>query len=415
MELGGREILIALGALLIVAILLDGFRRVRRAGKGRLRVKRRRQPIFDNDDFDEFGSELPNGKARVVSFRDEDSAEQFSQTIKANRQLNDSRLTAPFRRPEQEQEPVVDTGAVSGQGPDPLGEEPSYADAMASVDASTVEVSAVDASTVDVSTVDASALEPTAGEGAFDQIEITQGSEDRARIERETQFSLFGAATADEDDGLIARPITTGGERASHESAPVKLVKKGRKRKKSSKERLAKERPAQDKPAKSRANKSKTAGAQAPVQPRQSDIDDDVVILHLMAEQGQVFQGDDLLKAVVDNGLRYGSLKIFHRHVREDGSGDVLFSMANSVNPGTFELNAMGEFSTPGVTFMMVMDDSEDPLGTFDLMLACIHGVNSAIGGDLKDQQRSALSRQTAEHYRQRIMDFKRRRLAAGA
>jgi len=108
-------------------------------------------------------------------------------------------------------------------------------------------------------------------------------------------------------------------------------------------------------------------------------------------------------------------LKIFHRHEREDGSGDVLFSMANSVNPGTFELNAMGEFVTPGVTFMMVLADSEDPLGTFNLMLECIHGVNSAIGGELKDEQRSALSQQTAEHYRQRIMDFNRRRLTANA
>ena len=75
----------------------------------------------------------------------------------------------------------------------------------------------------------------------------------------------------------------------------------------------------------------------------------------------------------------------------------------------------MDEFSTPGVTFMMVMEDSDDPLGTFDMMLECIHGVNSAIGGELKDQQRSALSQQTAEHYRQRIMDFNRRRLTANA
>mgnify|MGYP003654555051 FL=1 len=134
-----------------------------------------------------------------------------------------------------------------------------------------------------------------------------------------------------------------------------------------------------------------------------------------MAEPGAVFQGEELLKAVVNHGLRYGSLKIFHRHVREDGSGDVLFSMANSINPGTFELNSMDEFSTPGVTFMMVMEDSDDPLGTFDMMLECIHGVNSAIGGELKDQQRSALSQQTAEHYRQRIMDFNRRRLTANA
>ncbi len=356
MELGGREILIALGALLIVAILLDGFRRVRRAGKGRLRVKRRKQPIFEEDGFEEFGSELPSGKARVVGFRDDDSAEQLSQTIKAKREFNESRLTAPFRQVE----PVA-TGFdenVSLTNSPAEGSE-SYAEPV-------------------------TALAPS-DEQQHDGVE-------------ETQISLFSDGqntTPDEEDSEPGDDSIAG--------RVARIVKKRGSTK------ISKE-----KPVKTRARKSKAAANKSSDGAKQVDIDDEVVVLHLMAEQGGVFQGDDLLKAVVNNGLRYGSLKIFHRHVREDGSGDVLFSMANSVNPGTFELNSMGEFSTPGVTFMMVMGDSEDPLGTFDLMLECIHGVNSAIGGELKDQQRSVLSQQTAEHYRQSIMDFNRRRLAAG-
>ena len=52
MEFGGREILIGLGLLLVIAILLDGFRRSRSRREGKLRVRRRRQPIFNDDDLD---------------------------------------------------------------------------------------------------------------------------------------------------------------------------------------------------------------------------------------------------------------------------------------------------------------------------------------------------------------------------
>lgn len=366
MELGGREILIALGALLIVAILLDGFRRVRRAGKGKLRVKRRRQPIFEGDDFDEFGSELPGGGARVVAFRDEDDAEQLSQAIKANRKSDPSRVTLPFRETET---------TATEHAEDNL----------------TAEEFVRDSGDLTENTVTQnSAIEPN---------KIVE-TDERA----ESQFSLFDeeASALNKDNEPPQSPVTTSND-GGNESK--RTTKKGHKSK-----------AAKSHTARGRVGNTKAQQDRSTKKPSSSEIaEDEVIILHLMARQGEVFQGDELLKALIDNGLRYGSLKIFHRHEREDGSGDVLFSMANSVNPGTFELNAMGEFLTPGVTFMMVLADSEDPLGTFDLMLECIHGINSAIGGELKDQQRSALSQQTAEHYRQRIMDFNRRRLTANA
>ena len=378
MELGGREILIALGALLIVAILLDGFRRVRRAGKGKLRVKRRRQPIFEGDDFDEFGSELPGGGARVVAFRDEDGAEQLSQTIKANRECDPNRVTSPFRQTEATAtERVEDSSAVQ----EPLTESEGLIETDGLMEADGLMESTV---------AQQSAVQPN---------KIVETGE-RA----ESQFSLFEeeASALDKSGETQQSPAAPVNATSTESKVTKKKTRKSRAEKgKSAKDRASKRKAQQGKPAK---NPSATETA-----------DDEVIILHLMAEQGEVFQGDELLKALITNGLRYGSLKIFHRHEREDGSGDVLFSMANSVNPGTFELNAMGEFLTPGVTFMMVLADSEDPLVTFDLMLECIHGINSAIGGELKDQQRSALSQQTAEHYRQRIMDFNRRRLTANA
>ncbi|OUS09429.1 cell division protein ZipA [Gammaproteobacteria bacterium 53_120_T64] len=363
MELGSREILLALGGLLIVAILLDGLRRVRSAGRGKLRVKRRRQPIFDDDDFDEYGSELPSGKARVVSVRGQGCAAELSQTIKSNRESDASRLTSPFRQMDAE----------------------SVASEALNVDASGAVIEPV--------------LERAESESGCSS-ELAPELEAPAEVANQTQTPLF-KNDASADDAVLGLTDDLQGQKPSDKLIAVPSIAAQQKNR---------DKVGKDSACKSRGNKGRP-GRSSPQAAAKSG--EDVVILHLMAEPGREFDGEALLKAVVENGLRYGSLKIFHRHVREDGSGDVLFSMANAVNPGTFELLTMGEFSTPGVTFMMVLDDSEDPLVTFDLMLGCIHGVNSALGGLLQDQQRSALSRQTAEHYRQQIMDFNRRRLTA--
>jgi cell division protein ZipA len=273
MEIGGREILVGLGVLLMIAILLDGYRRVRGRNYDRLRVGRRKQPIFDDrdiDDISDINGELP-GKARVVEVRDKNSAEQLRRVIEENNAKNESRLTTPFREPEQE---------LLGFGELPTPEKP------------------------------------------------------------------------------IVTAQTNGGKEDEGQST------------------------------------------------------EDVIVLHLMAPLGESFSGSELLDATIKAGMRYGSQKIFHRHKHDDDTGKALFSMANSVNPGVFELNNMAGFITPGISFFMAMQDSDDPMAAFELMLETVDGIKKALGGELKDESRSALTRQTAEHYRQRIMDYNRRQMA---
>ena len=68
MEFGAREMMLALGVLVVLAIVLDVIRRVRNARYDRIHMSKRKQPIFDSDvGRDEYGSELPGGGARVVS------------------------------------------------------------------------------------------------------------------------------------------------------------------------------------------------------------------------------------------------------------------------------------------------------------------------------------------------------------
>ena len=133
-----------------------------------------------------------------------------------------------------------------------------------------------------------------------------------------------------------------------------------------------------------------------------SDAPQDVLVIHLMANKGETLKGEDLLAVSVEVGLRYGAMKIFHRHISDDGSGPVLFSMANLVNPGTFDLNTMPKITTPGVTLFMALDDLDDPSNAFEIMIEAINKMAEKLPLNVMDESRSSMTLQTIEHYRQR-------------
>jgi cell division protein ZipA len=138
---------------------------------------------------------------------------------------------------------------------------------------------------------------------------------------------------------------------------------------------------------------------------------EEVLIINIMAQKGEMFNGSDLLDIVLRCGLRYGSMDIFHRYSDTKGDGALLFSMANMVRPGTFDLDAMDEFSTPGVSLFMTLPIDADSMQSFDLMAETAQAIAQTLGGELKDEQRSAMTKQTLEHSRQRIRDFERKKL----
>ncbi len=151
-------------------------------------------------------------------------------------------------------------------------------------------------------------------------------------------------------------------------------------------------------------------------QPQQSVKEDnndqpqEVLVVHLMANKGETVAGQQLLDAILGVGLRYGAMKIFHRHLNDDGSGPVLFSMANLVNPGTFDLNSMGDLEVPGVTLFMALDDIEDPVSAFNIMIEAIDSIVASLQLNVMDESRSSMTRQTIDHYRQRARDVSFRR-----
>ncbi|HET8706182.1 MAG TPA: cell division protein ZipA [Pseudomonadales bacterium] len=140
---------------------------------------------------------------------------------------------------------------------------------------------------------------------------------------------------------------------------------------------------------------------------------EEVIVINIMARKGERFHGYDLSQALMGCGMRHGEMKIFHRYDQQSlGKPQPLFSVANVVEPGFFNLDLIDEFETPGVVMFMQLPGPRRSLNTFSLMVDTAKRLASMLNAELRDENHSVLTMQTIEHYRQRVQDFERRQLA---
>ena len=96
---------------------------------------------------------------------------------------------------------------------------------------------------------------------------------------------------------------------------------------------------------------------------------DKVVSLLLAARAGQTLQGTDLVVAAEKAGLIYGHRNIFHRMVDKNHEQGPIFSVANLVQPGIFDLRTIKELKTPGIHFFITLPGPSSALDAWDAML----------------------------------------------
>ena len=140
-----------------------------------------------------------------------------------------------------------------------------------------------------------------------------------------------------------------------------------------------------------------------------------VISILVTANDTQGFYGSQLLKLVEACGLVHGEMDIFHRF--EDGLrlGKTQFSMANMMEPGTFNLKEMEHLHSSGVVFFLGLPTAQDSMQAFDYMLETAQCLATNLGGEVLDEQRSVMRPQTIEHCRQQIREFERRNMTRRA
>jgi len=135
-----------------------------------------------------------------------------------------------------------------------------------------------------------------------------------------------------------------------------------------------------------------------------------IVTLFVVARDGGYFNGTDLVVAAEKAGLEYGDMGIYHRLV--DGKRELgpLFSVANMLKPGNFDLARLDSLRTLGVSFFMTLPAPLPALDAWDAMLPTAQRLAELLDGQVLDEERNALGRQRIAHIRDELRSWDRDR-----
>ncbi len=150
-----------------------------------------------------------------------------------------------------------------------------------------------------------------------------------------------------------------------------------------------------------------------PALPAEPPSVEELLILNVLARPSTRFSGAELFAALRSRGLKFGNMNIFH--CTDPLTKMVQYSVANVVEPGTFDMADMDEFRSPGLCFFMQLPGPEHPGQALEDMFKVAMSVSTELRGELKDEQHNLITPQMVEHYRQRIMDYTRRHMSKRA
>ncbi len=135
----------------------------------------------------------------------------------------------------------------------------------------------------------------------------------------------------------------------------------------------------------------------------------EVLTLFVRANSGEQFSGHKLVEALLNAGVNYGAMNIFHAHYERELLNEVSFSVANMKEPGFFDLDELDSFSTPGLVFFMSLP-AEHPFDALKAMVNSAQSCANALGGKVYDNNMSIFIEQTKNHYEEQINQFNRQR-----
>jgi len=134
-----------------------------------------------------------------------------------------------------------------------------------------------------------------------------------------------------------------------------------------------------------------------------------IVTLHVAARPGETIHGASLIVAAEKAGLVFGDKNIFHRLVAGRPEAGPIFSMANMVKPGFFDMREIDTLQTPGMTFFMALPGPVPALDGWDALLPTAQRMAELLGANVLDEERSVLGRQRIAHIRDELRAYDRK------
>jgi cell division protein ZipA len=129
-----------------------------------------------------------------------------------------------------------------------------------------------------------------------------------------------------------------------------------------------------------------------------------ILQLSVVAPAGSRFSGPSIVRAAGRCGLEPGEMDIFHRYQGPAANGNLLFRMANLVEPGAFPFGAMADFESPGLSLFTEVAGAPGDPQVLDTILQTAKDLADELGGVVLDNRRRRLTADGENRLRQRVL-----------
>ena len=133
-----------------------------------------------------------------------------------------------------------------------------------------------------------------------------------------------------------------------------------------------------------------------------------IVTLYIAARAGALLRGPDIVVAAEKAGLAYGHMNVFHRLVEGRPEQGPVFSVANIMKPGSFDMATIQSLETPAIAFFLTLPAPVPALDAWEMMLPTAQRMAELLEGVLLDESRNALSRQRIQYIRDELRAWDR-------
>ena len=134
-----------------------------------------------------------------------------------------------------------------------------------------------------------------------------------------------------------------------------------------------------------------------------------LIVLYLVEKHGAMLSGGDIISSLEQAGMNYGDMKIFHYYPDNiRSSKQPVFSIANLIAPGYFEMSTITELETPGLSLFLKLPGPVGSISAFDQMVKVIEKLQGCLPLIVKDSGRNIVSKQMLMHLREEVVEFDR-------
>ena len=128
-----------------------------------------------------------------------------------------------------------------------------------------------------------------------------------------------------------------------------------------------------------------------------------VVALRLIP-RGAELPTERAVAALRGAGLEHGRYAIFHRQLGTNREG---FSVASLTEPGSFDVEHLGDATIAGLSFFLVLPGLGDPVARFDAMVETARALSVELAADLFDERGSSWSSQRERYLREELIEYR--------